>query len=473
MKLTLTKSVQLLLLFIIPFLTFVISVKILTSTTTSTTNITVDVNRVLSDVSNNPVGINMNFLRDKTNISDPLKNINIGSLRYPIGEIADYYLFDKDNPAKPKISVRDSNHWYSKLFNADDGTWKNPLTFDDFMGICKSVEAEPFIVVGIDAIAYTGTAPHANPEEVLEAAVDWVRYANIVKGYGIKYWEIGNETDLSRERLNWTAEDYAKTVVKFSRAMKAVDPSIKIGANGMSGLEWWDQVVPIIKDDVDFLVTHQFSNMKSYDQWKDNIWDLASHTKEANKVIKAYNPNLRINITAISANGPGTHRNNTWKMLHNFELLGNNILFNRVDYYHFWVTRWFNRNPYSVATSAFDPSYKLMPMGYPLKVWGNFLKKKMVSSSKSGKIRSWASYDPDDKSLNVFLLNKDEVSQDVSITLDNYTGSTQNERWVLKGSTPESTDVTWEKSGSVSVSGSKIKTTLEPLSVTVIALQGK
>ena len=74
--------------------------------------------------------------------------------------------------------------------------------------------------------------------------------------------------------------------------------------------------------------------------------------------------------------------------------------------------------------------------------------------------------------MNVFLLNKDKVPQDVNITLNNYTKNTQNERWVLKGFTPKSTDVTWEKSGSLSVSGSDIKTELEPLSVTIIAFQG-
>ena len=62
MKLTTTKSVKLLLIFIISLSLIVIPVKIIVSTT----NITVDVNNVLSDVSNNPVGINMNFLRDST-----------------------------------------------------------------------------------------------------------------------------------------------------------------------------------------------------------------------------------------------------------------------------------------------------------------------------------------------------------------------------------------------------------------------
>jgi alpha-L-arabinofuranosidase len=469
LKLTKTKLVKLLLIFIISFSLSVLPVK----TLLSTTQIRVDVNNVLSDVSNNPVGININFLRDNTQITNPLKDIKIGSLRYPIGELADYYLFDKDNPAKPKVAINDSSLWFSKLFNAD-GTWKSKLSFDDFISICQSVGAEPFIMIGIDAIAYTGDAPHASPEEVLEAAVEWVRYANIVKGYGVKYWEIGNESNLNKD---WTAETYANTVVEFSRAMKAVDPSIKIGANGMRTKEnddWWDRIMPVIKDDVDFLITHQYSWIKDYKEWKNDPYEYDYNIQDATKAIETYNPSLRLNVTENSSFNPGiSHPNNTWKMLHNFEVLGQTLRFNKVDYVHFWTSRWLKKDAYSEDFSAFDSNYNLMPMGYPLKVWSNFLKKKMVySTKKAGVIRSWASYDPDDNSLNVFLLNKDEVSQAVTITLDNYTGSTQNERWVLKGPTPESTDVSWEKSGSVSVNGSKISTKLNPLSVTVITLQG-
>lgn len=40
---------------------------------------------------------------------------------------------------------------------------------------------------------------------------------------------------------------HRKLTVLISRAMKAVDPSIKIGANGMFGSEWWDGVMPIVK----------------------------------------------------------------------------------------------------------------------------------------------------------------------------------------------------------------------------------
>src|SRR5579883_3597155 len=88
------------------------------------------------------------------------------------------------------------------------------------------------------------------------AAAGWVQYAN--KGgagyngpvptypggsstghtYGIKYWEIGNEIygdgtyGASWEYNNnpHTSAAYASNVVTYSNAMKAVDPTIKIGA---------------------------------------------------------------------------------------------------------------------------------------------------------------------------------------------------------------------------------------------------
>ena len=472
MKLKITKSVKLLLTCIISFSLSLILFK----TQANTINIKVDVNHVLADVSNNPIGMNMNFLRDNTQITYPLKDIKVGSLRYPIGELADYYLFDKNNPARPQVSINDSSLWFSKLFNSD-GIWNTKLSFDDFMSICGSVGAEPFIMVGIDAITYPGSSPHAKPEDVLEAAVEWVKYANIVKGYGIKYWEIGNENDLKNDWTSWTAEKYAETVVLFSRAMKEVDPSIKIGANAFSWTNWWDKMLPIIKNDVDFLVAHQYSSMKSYQEWKDYVWDYTSNIKAAKKAIKTYNPNLRINVTEISSRATGADRknpnlakNSNWRVLHNFEVIGNSLRFAHVDYVHFWVSRWFDGE--DTARHAFNSSYESMPMSIPLKIWGNFLKKQMVYSSKLDSIRSWASYDPDDDSLNLFLLNKDEVAHNVNILLDNYLASTQQQPWVLSSTTPESMNLTWEQSGSVSVNGSKISTQLNPLSVTVIELQG-
>ncbi|NJO97665.1 MAG: hypothetical protein HC764_18085 [Pleurocapsa sp. CRU_1_2] len=270
------------------------------------------------------------------------------------------------------------------------------------------------------------------------------KYANIIQGYKIKHWEIGNENDLPNLHLNWTAEKYAETVVKFSRAMKQVDPSIKIGVNGMTGIKWWERVMPIVKDDVDFLVTHQYSPIANYEQWNSNNWNYTNNVEIANQAIEKYNPNLKLNVTENSSFNPGqSHANNVWKMLHNFEMLGNTLCFNRLEYLHFWISRWFSPNSYTNDTSAFNHNYKLMPMAYSLKIWGNYLKKQMVYSTKKLRnIRSWASYDREDNSLNLFLLNKGVKPHLVTIQLNNYVKNIKNsDRLIISGAFPDSNKV--------------------------------
>ncbi len=433
--------------------------------------IEVDANRIIADVSNNPVGININPILDEVEICDRLQTINIGSIRYPNGELADYYLFDPNNPEKFKLSIKDSNLWF---FNLTDPNrrWHDKFSFDDFVNITKSINAEPFVIVGIDAISYIGSESHASPKEVLSAAVEWVKYANIVKGYGIKYWEIGNENDLPSQHLDWTPQKYAETVVKFSQAMKAVDPSIKIGANSMKGSDWWNKILPIIKNDVDFLVTHQYSWMKNYEEWKKYKWDYEYNLQYTKEAVDTYAPDLRINVTEISSFNPSlSQTNNTWKMLHNFEIMGNTLNFNQVDYIHFWTSRWLEQKTYSDDFSAFDSDYKLTPMGYPIHVWGNFIKKQMVYSSQFGDIGSWASYDSDRQSLSLFLLNKDLAPQTIQIKFKNYDCNINNERWILRGSSPNSKKVIWQQSNPIKVNQSKIKTKLDPLSVTVMTFE--
>src|SRR5208282_3268863 len=91
----------------------------------------------------------------------------------------------------------------------------------DFAGYMTYINA--FSPKGIPLITVnfgTGT-----PSE----AASWVYYANTVKGYGIKYWQIGNETDGSWEAGGpMPAQDYVRRYIEFYTAMKAVDPTIII-----------------------------------------------------------------------------------------------------------------------------------------------------------------------------------------------------------------------------------------------------
>ena len=88
--------------------------------------------------------------------------------------------------------------------------------FESFMKYVASFTpaASPVITVNVG----TGT-----PQE----AAAWVHYANVVRGYGIRYWQIGNEMEGDWETggpLN--AQDYVRRYADYYTAMKAADPSI-------------------------------------------------------------------------------------------------------------------------------------------------------------------------------------------------------------------------------------------------------
>ncbi len=87
-----------------------------------------------------------------------------------------------------------------------------PSQIDAFIALCRQLGAEPAISVRL-----RGGTP--------EQAAELVRYTNLEKGYGVRYWSIGNEPDLygdyDVERLNteWRA---------IAEAMRAVDGSIRL-----------------------------------------------------------------------------------------------------------------------------------------------------------------------------------------------------------------------------------------------------
>jgi hypothetical protein len=132
---------------------------------------------------------------------------NTGALRYPGGSTADTF------------------HWQTNMAGTTDYT-SFGTTFDDFAAYAKGLNSQVFITVNYGS----GT-----PAE----AAAWVQYSNVTKGYGFKYWEIGNECYGSWETDdNKPANDsveYGTRAAQYYQAMKAVDPTIKIGVVASPG----------------------------------------------------------------------------------------------------------------------------------------------------------------------------------------------------------------------------------------------
>ena len=118
------------------------------------------------------------------------------------------------------------------------------VNFDQYATLLARTSAQGMITVNYGT-GDTAGASQSPAETGAQFAADWVRYANVTKHYGIKYWEIGNEIyGNGTYGANWEPDQhcasgsnpancgpavYAKNVASYISAMKAVDPSIVIG----------------------------------------------------------------------------------------------------------------------------------------------------------------------------------------------------------------------------------------------------
>ena len=141
---------------------------------------------------------------DTASTSNALREIGARTLRFPGGSISDDY------------------HWETGI--RDDGYPYDPTKFSNFMHVATNANVNVYITVNYGS----GTT---------NEAADWVRCANVTNLCSFKYWEVGNECYGSWERdLNtnppYAAHDpwtYAMRFKDYYTAMKAVDPTIKVG----------------------------------------------------------------------------------------------------------------------------------------------------------------------------------------------------------------------------------------------------
>ncbi len=199
----------------------------------NTAQVTVNVQSPLGNIPETAFGLNTAVW--DSHLLDPglpalLRQAGAAVLRFPGGSTADAY------------------HWKTNSLTYGQQGYVDPKnTFDAFMGLVHQTKAQAMLTVNYGSNA-AGTGG-GDPQE----AADWVRYANITKHYGVRYWEIGNElygngTYGSRWELDLHQEHgpaaYAQNALSFIRAMKAVDPTIQTGVVLIAPGKWPDGVKP-------------------------------------------------------------------------------------------------------------------------------------------------------------------------------------------------------------------------------------
>lgn len=191
----------------------------------------------------------------RVEVFEKIRQLKPAFIRWPGGNVAQDYRWMWG------VGPRDERVTWSNL------SWKNepePGDFgtDEFVAFAHAAGAEPSITVNVEGRGAT-----------VEEAAAWVEYCNgpatskygamrAANGhpapFGVKYWEVGNEIWGDWVRGHSDAETYARNYNRYARAMRAVDPSIKLIAVGDNDMKWNRTVLRAAGSDIDYLAIHHY-----------------------------------------------------------------------------------------------------------------------------------------------------------------------------------------------------------------------
>ena len=188
---------------------YVDSISLTAQPAPSVVNVTVNAGQTVRTIDARQFGLNAAVWDgdfDTANTINLLSEMGNQALRFPGGSLSDDY------------------HWATNT--TDSNTWQWATSFSSFAQVATTDGEQVFITANYGS----GTAT--------EAAA-WVKASNVTNHYGFKYWEIGNEVYGSWETDNNNRPHdpytYAELFATYYQQMKAIDPTIKIGAVAVTG----------------------------------------------------------------------------------------------------------------------------------------------------------------------------------------------------------------------------------------------
>jgi len=384
-------------------------------------------------------GCNMLFMWDDGaaladgRIAKCLREMPCRLLRFPGGDVADNYLW--------KTHTLDDPKWWPAV--------QGPHTTDtdEFMAFCRQAAAEPIFVVNLETGLVRGDLDRA-----VRDAADWVKYCNKEKGYKVRYWEIGNETYLyvrteahKHKRVDVTPEEYGRAFVKFARAMKAVDSTILVGAIGPSYLgkykagNWWQGVAPIVADDFDIAVVHQYYNPPSYEKYASRPLGLGRDVAELREFLRRAAPKWKplVALTEWNVGKEGKDGGMAYALM-----LADQVgayVTGGVDLANFWPLRcrssfralldWKTRQP--------ETAWQVLSL-----LSRNFAGRLIQAAASHKQVFTYAALAEDGRSLTVFVGNKTTGEGGLDVRIDAAGFPARSAKAVcLNGSTLTSEDV--------------------------------
>ncbi len=366
------------------------------------------------------------------------------------------------------------------------------LGFSEFVSLARQVGAEPMITVNFG----TGTAAEA---------ADWVRWANVEQGYGIKYWEIGNEIYGSWEQ-SWTHNGLQYCTGDtghdgfnaFVQAMKAVDPTIKIGAIGVdspntpdnSDPAWGPHVLQACQG-MDFYIIHIYA----FGPGNRDYAGLLAHPPQTWPAIKgrldamfqAAGKVVPVAVTEYNSyyTEPEALAIQTVNTLFLADTLGQIVSQGFPMANHWDILNGLSANGGDYGYLLGDPGHPRQASYYAFPIWrraGDQLVSLTTNANAVTTLSLYATRHSDTGDVTLMGINKTGSGQSVALTLENTRLEAQGQAWTVQGASLDATTVTFNGQANppvdlstvppqtVSGIGSQFSYLFPPYSVTALTL---
>jgi Secretion system C-terminal sorting domain len=417
--------------------------------------VTLAVQDTLGKVLPTQLGTNTTFRSNNANskISNRIglyKSSGMGTYRYPAGSGSNTFFWDGVAPTNP-LQYK-ANDGTTHSVNPIIGTNSNTLTPALFAEFKKTLNCEANVTVNYFYARY-GTTPEdsrpgattaskraARVKQAADYAAAFVKYMNIDLKANVKYWEVGNECYGNWEEgynINGsivTGTEYGEDFNVFAAAMKAVDPTIKIGAvvfsgSGVNEKNWSSGVLQQVKNTADFLIMHEYfartgtaqDVMNSAGSLGDDVSIMKDWVVQYAGKTRNYFP---IALTEFNTQNQ-LHSTNMANGLFFTQMIGE-IIKNQIGLSTSWVNEWNGGgtipevNTHGLITindprqATYTPRSTFFPYYFYSKYFGSHI---LNATSNKSNVKVYAS-GYKDKELGIVLVNSGATEELVNLNID-------------------------------------------------------
>ncbi len=331
--------------------------------------------------------------------------------------------------------------------NWGDENHLQPAHIDDFVALARRLGAEPQISVRL-----RGGTP--------EQAAALVRYANVEKGYNIRYWSIGNEPELYHSKPGFEGYDTARLNREWraiAQAMRGVDPHILLlgpevtqytghpdrDPKDAAGKDWMRSFLEANGDLVDIVSIHRYPFPQSMTAGIASPGELLANPAEWDHIIPALRDLIRqttgrelpIAVTEINSywtnvSGGETTPDSFLSALWWADTLGR-LIGQKVQIVAFFSLQ---SNP-SIGSYGLLARRDVRPSYYVYRLYGQFGRQQVAAASGDPAISLYAARRADG-ALTVLAINRSDQSRSRSLQIVGFHPKPAVQAWLLDAEHP-------------------------------------